>query len=141
MPLPAQQIAFQEYVSAISEAAARVERLTKQMLELLPGWRWTPVVEALQVLRGVAQLTAIITVAEIGDIARFSSARQLMSYLGLTPSEYSTGKRRRLGEITKRATHTSAACWSRAVVLMRIRCAWLPFCRSVRRNSRKRFAK
>jgi transposase len=101
MPLPAQQIAFQEYVSAISEAAARVERLTKQMLELLPGWRWRPVVEALQALRGVAQLTAIITVAEIGDIARFSSARQLMSYLGLTCTEDSSGKRRRLGQITK----------------------------------------
>lgn len=101
MPLPAQQIAFQEYVSAINEAAERVERLTEQILELLPQWKWAPVVEALQALRGVAQLTAIITVAEIGDIARFSSARQLMSYLGLTPSEHSTGTRRRLGEITK----------------------------------------
>lgn len=101
LPLPAQQIAFQEYLQAINEAAARVERLTKQILELLPDWKWAPVVEALQALRGVAQLTAIITVAEIGDIARFSSARQLMSYLGLVPSEHSTGKRRKLGEITK----------------------------------------
>jgi transposase len=101
LPLPAQQIAFQEYVTAINEAAGRVERLTDQMLELLGQWRWAPVVEALQALRGVAQLTAIITVAEIGDIARFSSARHLMSYLGLTPSEHSTGTRRRLGEITK----------------------------------------
>lgn len=101
LPLPAQQIAFQEYVSAISEAAARVERLTRQMLELLPSWRWAPVVEALQALRGVAQLTAIITVAEIGDIARFQHPRQLMSYLGLVPSEYSTGPRRSLGGITK----------------------------------------
>src|SRR3712207_4435109 len=101
MPLPAQQIAFQEYVQAINEAAERVERLTEQILELLPQWKWAPVVEALQALRGVAQLSAIITVAEIGDISRFSSARQLMSYLGLTPSEHSTGARRRLGEITK----------------------------------------
>jgi transposase len=101
LPLPAQQVAFQEYVCAINEAAARVERLTKQILELLPEWKWALVVEALQALRGVAQLTAIITVAEIGDISRFSSARQLMSYLGLTPSEHSTGKRRKLGEITK----------------------------------------
>lgn len=101
LPLPAQQIAFQEYVSAINEAAARVERLSEQILELLPHWRWAPVVEALQALRGIGQLTAIITVAEIGDISRFGSARQLMSYLGLTPCEHSSGRRRRVGEITK----------------------------------------
>jgi transposase len=101
LPLPAQQVAFQEYVSAINEAAARVERLTEQILDLLPHWKWAPVVKALQALRGVAQLTAIITVAEIGDISRFQSARQLMSCLGLVPSEHSTGKRRKLGEITK----------------------------------------
>lgn len=101
LPLPAQQIAFQEYVNAINEAAARVGRLTEQIEELLPAWKWTPVVEALQSLRGVALLTAVITVAEIGDIGRFSSARQLMSYLGLAPSEHSSGPRRRVGEITK----------------------------------------
>jgi transposase len=101
LPLPAQQIAFQEYVSAINEAAMRVERLTKQILELLPSWRWAPVVEALQALRGVAQLTAIITVAEVGDFSRFQSPRQLMSYLGLSSCEYSTGSKRKVGEITK----------------------------------------
>jgi transposase len=101
LPLPAQQIAFQEYVQAINEAAARVERLTQQMIELLPQWKWAPVVAALQALRGVAQLTAVITVSEIGDISRFSHPRQLMKFLGLIPSEHSTGKRRRQGEITK----------------------------------------
>jgi transposase len=101
LPLPPQQIAFQEYVTAINEAAERVERLTSQILELLPQWKWAPVVEALQALRAVAQLTAIITVTEIGDISRFDHPRRLMKYLGLTPSEYSTGRRRRLGEITK----------------------------------------
>lgn len=101
LPLPAQQVAFQEYVQAISEAAERVERLTSQIVELLPQWKWAPVVEALTALRGVAQLTAVITVSEIGDISRFEHPRQLMKYLGLTPSEYSTGSRRRLGEITK----------------------------------------
>lgn len=99
--MAAQQIAFQEYLTAISEAAGRVERLTNQIFELLPQWKWAPVVDALQALRGVAQLTAVITVTEIGDITRFSSARQLMKYLGLTPSEYSTGSRRRLGGLTK----------------------------------------
>jgi len=101
LPLAAQQIAFQEYVSAISEAAQRVERLTRQITELLPQWRWAFVVEALQALRGVARLTAIITVAEIGDISRFSNPRQLMSYLGLTSAEYSSGPKRRVGGITK----------------------------------------
>lgn len=101
LPLAAQQIAFQEYVSAISEAAQRVERLTRQITELLPQWRWAFVVEALQALRGVAMMTAVITVAEIGDISRFSNPRQLMSYLGLTSSEYSSGPKRRVGEITK----------------------------------------
>jgi transposase len=101
LPLPAQQIAFQEYVSAISEAAARVERLTQQITELLPQWRWLPVVEALQALRGVALMTAVIIVAEIGDIARFQTPRQLMSYLGLTSSEYSSGPKRHAGSITK----------------------------------------
>ena len=101
LPHPAQQIAFQEYLDAITAAAERVERLTRQIQELLPQWKWAPVVEALQALRGVAQLTAIITVAEIGDISRFHTPRQLMAYLGLVPSEHSTGTRRRVGEITK----------------------------------------
>lgn len=101
LPLPAQQVAFQEYVSAINEAAERVERLTQQILEFLPQWKWAPVVDALQALRGVAQLSAIITVSEIGDISRFQHPRSLMKFLGLTPSEYSTGTRRKLGEITK----------------------------------------
>ncbi len=101
LPLSAQQIAFQEYVQAITEAAERVERVTQQIQELLPQWKWAPVVDALQALRGVALLTAVMTVSEIGDISRFGSPRQLMSYLGLTPSEHSSGPRRRVGEITK----------------------------------------
>ena len=58
-------------------------------------------VEALQALRGVQFTVALSTVAELGDLSRFDSPRQLMSYLGLTPSEYSTGNTRRLGGITK----------------------------------------
>ncbi len=101
LPQPAQQIAFQEYVEAISEAAGRVERLTTQIRTLLPEWRMAPVVEALQALRGVSLVTAVITVAEIGDLTRFTNPRQLMAYLGLVPSEHSSGPRRRLGAITK----------------------------------------
>ena len=101
LPQPAQQIAFQEYVDAITEAAARVERLITQIRMLLPEWRMAPVVEALQALRGVSLVTAVITVAEIGDLTRFTNPRQLMAYLGLVPSEHSSGSRRRLGAITK----------------------------------------
>jgi transposase len=59
------------------------------------------VVEAIQALRGIQFLSAVTLVAELGDVTRFDNPRQLMKYLGLTPSEYSTGPRRRLGAITK----------------------------------------
>ena len=101
LPHPAQQVAFQEYVTAIDEAAQRVERLTKQITELLPSWRMAPVVEALQAMRGVALVTAVCMVAEVGDLTRFTNPRQLMAYLGLVPSEHSSGERRRQGAITK----------------------------------------
>ena len=60
-----------------------------------------PVVEAIQALRGVELTGAVILMAELGDITRFDTPRKLMSYLGLTPSEYSSGDRRRQGGITK----------------------------------------
>jgi transposase len=101
LPSAAQQIVFQEYVDAITEAAARVTRLTEQITALLPAWRMAPVVAALQALRGVSLVTASTCVAEIGDLTRFTNPRQLMSYLGLVPSEHSSGPRRRPGEITK----------------------------------------
>ncbi len=101
LPHPAQQITFQEYVTAIDEAAERVVRLTNQIAELLPAWRMAPVVEALQAMRGVALITAVCVVAEVGDLTRFTNPRQLMAYLGLVPAEHSSGERRRQGAITK----------------------------------------
>jgi transposase len=65
------------------------------------SWRFFPVVEALQALRGVQWTVAVTTVAELGDISRFTNPRQLMAYLGLTPSEYSSGEKRTQGGITK----------------------------------------
>ncbi len=70
LPHPAQQITFQEYVTAIDEAAERVARLTNQIAELLPAWRMSPVVEAMQAMRGVALITAVCVVAEVGDLTR-----------------------------------------------------------------------
>ena len=98
---PAQQITFQEYRNAVDEAETRVERHIQQIRELLPSWGLAPVVEALQAMRGVSLLVAVTTIAELGDLTRFSHPRQLMVYLGLVPSEHSTGPNRRQGPITK----------------------------------------
>ena len=100
-PTPAQQIVFQEYVRTVSERTELLRRLESELLEQAKTWRFYPVVEAMQALRGVQFTVAIITVAELGDLTRFDTPRKLMSYLGLTPSEYSSGDRRQLGGITK----------------------------------------
>lgn len=98
---PAQQVVFQEYVDTVLQAQARVAGLEAQMRQALQGWSLRPVVEALMVLRGVDLITAMTVLAELGDITRFHSPRQLMSFLGLVPSEYSSGATRRQGAITK----------------------------------------
>ena len=64
-------------------------------------WSLAPLVESLQALRGIALVSAATLVAELGDIARFGNPRQLMAYLGLVPSEHSSGRSRRQGGITK----------------------------------------
>lgn len=69
--------------------------------EFLPGWTLAPVVDALQALRGVDLVVAVSFVVEIGDIRRFENPRQLMGYLGLVPTERSTGETVRRGSITK----------------------------------------
>src|SRR5215203_1770350 len=98
---PAQYLVLREYRQAIDDAEARLERLTQQVAEVVSSWSMVPVVEAYQALRGVAFLTAVTFVAEIGDVRRFDTPRQLMAYLGLVPSESSTGERVRRGGITK----------------------------------------
>lgn len=98
---PAQQIVFQDYVDAVADAEARVEKLTGQIADLLPSWTLAPLVEAVQAMRGVAFIVAVTVVAEVGDFRRFDNPRQLMAYLGLTPSEHSSGASVRRGGITK----------------------------------------
>src|SRR2546428_11505716 len=100
-PNPSQTIVFQEYVQTVTEQTARLGRLELELHAQVQTWRLYPVVEALQALRGVQFTVAITTVAELGDLTRFDSPRQVMNYLGLTPSEYSSGERRRQGGITK----------------------------------------
>jgi transposase len=101
MPFPTQQIVFQEMLDVISEATARLERYDQEIERAVPGWRWEPVVRALMSLRGMALLHAATLVAELGDFNRFGHPGQLMGYLGLVPSEHTTGKDRQQGGITK----------------------------------------
>ena len=106
----ATQTAFTEYWQAVESADERVERLTKALQSSITGWRFEPVVGALQALRGVAAITAIGLMAEIGDLARFPHPRKLMGYLGLVPSERSSGERISRGSITKTGNaHTAGS--------------------------------
>ena len=98
---PAQQIVLQDYIHAVQEAETRRDRLTQQIDELLPNWSMAPVVAALQSMRGVALVVAVTVVAEVGDFRRFANPRQLMAYLGLVPSEHSSGSSVRRSGITK----------------------------------------
>lgn len=95
------RIALAEYQLAVQAAEQRVQRLTAALIEATQGWRFEPVVAALRALRGIDTVAAIGLVAEIGDIARFGTARQLMGYLGLVPSEHSSGDSIQRGSITK----------------------------------------
>ena len=80
---------------------SRRNRLTRQIEELMPSWSMAPVAAALQAMRGVALVVAVTVVAEVGDFRRFTNARQLMAYLGLVPSEHSSGSTVRRAGITK----------------------------------------
>jgi transposase len=100
-PTPAQQIVFQESVRAVDEQVDRLQRIEHELLDLAPKWRLYPVVQALQALRGVQWIVALIVVAELGDLTRFDKPRQLAAFVGLIPSEYSSGETRRHGPITK----------------------------------------
>lgn len=98
---PAQQIVLEEGLQAIEEAEARVSRLTAQIGRLAEESPLAPLLRALQSLRGVALVTAATLLAEVGDLTRFASPRQLMAHLGLVPSETSSGGTVRRGGITK----------------------------------------
>lgn len=98
---PIQQIVFQEYVETVKVLSKRVGTLDQQLAVGASESTFWPVIEALMALRGVNLLTASTIVAEIGDLKRFASAPQLMAYLGLVPSEHSSGASKTRGGITK----------------------------------------
>ena len=101
MDFPVQQIVLEEYVDAVKQAEERVGGLNKELERALSNWSMKPVVESLMALRGVQLLTAMSLVTELGDISRFDSPRQLMAYVGLVPSEHSSGGKANRGGITK----------------------------------------
>lgn len=96
-----QQTVFQEYIDSVKQQQQRVAELEQTMQEALADWSLAPVVEGLMALRGCRLITAMTVMAELGDITRFDSPRQLMKYLGLVPSESSSGPKTRRGGITK----------------------------------------
>ncbi len=101
MEYPVQQIVLEEYLDAVKGAEEKVRGLEEEMRKALETWSLKKVVESLMALRGVNFVTAMSVTAELGDISRFESPRQLMAYLGLVPSEESSGGKQNRGGITK----------------------------------------
>jgi transposase len=88
-------------LNAVQTTVERLDRLEAALIEIIPVWTMAPVVAAFQAMRGVQVMTAVTMVAEAGDLRRFDHPRQLMAFLGLVPSERSTGETKRQGGITK----------------------------------------
>jgi transposase len=112
-----QRIAFEEMLLAVRQAHERIERLEQAIRTAVPDWSLAETVTALMALRGIDLVSATMLLAEIGDLSRFQTPRELMAYLGLVPSEASTGDTVRRGPITKagnrRARRTLVECsWS-----------------------------
>jgi transposase len=104
-PPPAQPLVLQAYVRAVNAPAARLQRLAQARHEAVPAWRWHPVVEARQALRGVPCTVAVTPVAALGDLTRVDHPTPLLDSWGLTPTASSCGPRRRQGASTT-AGHT-----------------------------------
>ena len=98
---PAHRIVLQESIDLVDDAGTRLARLEQQIADTLPRWSLRPVVKAIQAMRGVSFISAVTVAAETGDLRRFDKPRQFMSYLGLVPSEHSSGARTLRGGITK----------------------------------------
>jgi transposase len=105
---PAHHIVLEDYIAAVEAAEVRRDRLTAQIEAMLPDWSLAPLVAALQTMRGIALVNAASLIAELGDLSRFANPRQLMAYLGLVPSEHSSGVSIKRGGLTKAGN--GAAC-------------------------------
>jgi transposase len=106
----AQHLVLEELLARIERAEELSLRLKQAIIDLVPAWTLAPVVAAVQALRGVSMLVAATVVAEVGNFSRFSSPRQLMAYLGLNPSEHSSGATIKRGPITKTGNSLARTC-------------------------------
>jgi transposase len=104
---PVHYIVLEDSIAAIEVATTRLDRLERDIEATLPTWSLAPLVHALQSLRGLGLVGAATLAAELGDITRFDNPRQLMAYVGLVPSENSSGRTRRQGGITKARNGTA----------------------------------
>jgi transposase len=95
---------LEELLEGVRQESERVERLEQAIREAVPEWSLAEVVTALQAMRGIDLIAAVTVLAEIGDVSRFRNPRELMGYLGLVPSENSTGDKVKRG-ITKTGNH------------------------------------
>jgi transposase len=111
-----QQIVFQELVDAINERERRRERLERELETLAPNWAGYPLAQALLAFRGIQKTVAYTVVAETGSFARFSHPNRFMAWLGLVPSEHSSGTTRRQGPITR--------CGNRWARTLLVEAAW-----------------
>ena len=101
MARPVQQIVLQEYIDTVRDGQRRVAGLEHEMELALEHWSLREEVVALQAMRGIQLVTAMTIMAELGDLTRFDSPRELMAFLGLVPSEHSSGAHRSQGHITR----------------------------------------
>jgi transposase len=97
----AQRHAFEAYLQTLDLVDARVAALERELDAVSKDGPWAPLVAKLRCLRGVDTLTAFALAVETGDFGRFKSAQEFMGYVGLVPSEYSSGERTKRGSITK----------------------------------------
>jgi transposase len=111
-----QRIAFEEMLLAIHQAEERIDRLEQAIRNAVPEWSLAEEVTALMAMRGMDLVSATGFLAEIGDLSRFQTPRELMAYLGLVPSEESTGDRIKRGPITKTG--------NRRARRILVECAW-----------------
>ncbi len=113
---PEQRIAFEEMMLAIRQAQERLDRLEQAIRGAVPDWSLAEAATALMAMRGIDLIAATTFLTEIGDLWRFRTPHELMAYLGLVPSEASTGNTIKRGPITKAG--------NRRARRMLVECAW-----------------
>ena len=101
MPSEHQQFTLKAYIDSVRYFKEQIQGIERQILAAKRGWSLEPIVDGLMAMRGVSLITAMGFVTELGDLSRFSKPTQLMAYLGLVPSEHTSGNSRQQGGITK----------------------------------------